>query len=137
MGKAGAEKMEALRAEQKRLLEELDHAKGADAEILMERLTAIGDDISRVLGLSDAEIAEAERQSTEEVVERTRREIGIGGQLFRQALLGDQAALETLHKGSPEFGVAIAEGAISADDLKTLPASVLSALEDAANKKKH
>jgi hypothetical protein len=84
---------------------------------------------SRAMGLPEDEIAEIERESETDVAKQIRSEVEIGLQLFRRALLGDSVAIEKLRKGSLEFAVAIVEGAITADDLRTLPASVHSAME--------
>jgi hypothetical protein len=116
------------------LLEKWNHAKGTDREALMDRIKAVSDDLSRAAGLSEAVIAETNRQGAEAVAARIRREVENGVQLYRRALLGDTVAIKKLlgKEGRIAFATAIAEGAISEDDLTTLPASVRSALENSA-----
>jgi hypothetical protein len=121
-----------------RLLDELARAPiGTDTKALRDRIDAMRDDIARAMGLTEAEIAEANRRTAKEVAKKTQREIEIGLSVFRRALLGDDAALEEIRIGCHEFAVAVGEGAITANNLKTLPASVRAALEEMAGKPKH
>jgi hypothetical protein len=78
------------------LLEKWKHAKGTDREALMDRIKAVSDDIARAAGLSEAVIAETNRQGAEAVAARIQREVENGVQLYRRALLGDNVAIKKL-----------------------------------------
>jgi hypothetical protein len=114
-------KLETLNANLNELLKEWQAAPEGEREGLQQRMSEIQDERARLTGLSEAEIAEINAETEVQVKAQIQHEVEIGLALFQGALRGDKAAIKKLKKGSLEFAVAIAEGAISPDDLAKLP----------------
>jgi hypothetical protein len=110
-----------LMEEVARLGQELRKATAGDRNGIQTRIDKAFTESCRVLGLSEAGIAEAEVKSKAQVKSQIQRDVKIGLALFQRALQGDDTAIAKLTRGSFEFAVAIDEGAISADDLEKLP----------------
>jgi hypothetical protein len=121
MGDSQNSKYAALMEELARLGQLLRKASAGERNAIQMRIDGVFTESCRVLGLSEANIAQAEAKSKAQVKSEIQREVKIGLALFQRALKGDDTAIARLRSGSFEFAVAIGEGAISADDLEKLP----------------
>jgi hypothetical protein len=110
----------ALHEKKHKLMKKLDTAPESRREALMHRIREIDDDISRSLGLSEADIAEINAETEAQVKAQIQREVEIGLALYQGAVRGDRASIEKLKAGSIEFASAIAERAITPEDLGKL-----------------
>jgi hypothetical protein len=132
-------KLKAWNAEYIELVEKYGAAPEGEMEALEHRIRELLDKISRVMGLSEADIAEIDAEAEAEVKAQIEHEVETGLALYKGALRGDQAAIAKLRKGSIEFASAIGEGAIPAEDLAKLPLAVefASAASKARSSTKH